>query len=68
MQMIIGQNEFPVSQMGPDFIILCDAPPALPASAAEIIMAVDGEPSRFPVFLPQGLIAGERRTPIASAR
>ena len=68
MRMLVGGKELPVAQMASDFIILRDEPPALPASAAEIIMEVDGEPTRFPVFLPQGLIVGERRTPIASAR
>lgn len=68
MRMLGGGMELPVAQMASDFIILRDAPSALPVSAAEIIMEVDGEPTRFPVFLPQGLIAGERRTAIASAQ
>lgn len=68
MRMIVGGLQLPVAQMASDFIILRDAPSNLPPSNAEIIMEVDGEPTRIPVHLPEGIIAGERRARIAAAQ
>jgi hypothetical protein len=44
----------PVAQLGPDFLIL-DDPVEHPSGEAEIVLRVDENEQRWPVFLPDGL-------------
>ncbi len=50
----------PVAQLGPDFLIL-DDPVDQPSGEAEIMLRVDDDEQRWPVFLPDGL-SRDRRT------
>ena len=67
LRIIVGGAEFPVAQMTSDFIILRDSTLELPPSSGELIMEVNGEPSRFVVHLPEGVCPAKRRTPISTA-
>ena len=53
----------PIAQLGPDFLVLknpIDHPPV----EAEIDMSIDGQESRWPVCLIDGLAAGQRKSRI----
>ena len=54
----------PVGQLGPDFIILRNAPDH-PPTDAEITMSIDGDERRWNVHLPDGISATRVRTKIA---
>jgi hypothetical protein len=65
VQMELYLNGFVLSigQLGPGFILVDDAPDHPPANA-EIALSIDGDESRWTVHLPDGLVAGRRRTRI----
>jgi hypothetical protein len=67
MQLTVNGHVLPISQLGPDFLILrspIDHPPA----DAEIAVWVDGDERRWHVRLPQGLQAGRREAAISATR
>ena len=56
-----------ISHLGPDFLVVTN-PVDHPPAEAEIVMSIDGEESRWPVWLPVGLSTGQRRTNISSCQ
>jgi hypothetical protein len=52
-----------ISQLGPDFLVLRTATDHPPADA-EIALSIDGHESHWPVRLPAGISATQRRTAI----
>jgi len=50
-----------ISHLGPDFLILTN-PIDHPPAEAEILLAIDGHESRWPVRLVNGISSSERRT------
>lgn len=54
-----------VAQLGPDFVILGEAP-SVQMQRAEIVLRVDASERRWPVDLPQGLAGTDKRTPIVN--
>ena len=67
LELLVGDRQIPLVQMSRDFLISRDAI-ELPASDAEILMHVDGKPTRMPVFLPEGCSLDNPRFPIAAPR
>jgi len=67
LELLVGDRQIPLVQMSRDFLISRD-PIELPAGDAEILMHVDGKPTRMPVFLPEGCSLDNRRFPIAPPR
>jgi hypothetical protein len=63
MQLVFGGAKLSIAQLGPDFLVLREKP-AMPPGAGEIIMQVDESERRWPVRLPNGIVPGERKTPI----
>lgn len=53
-----------VAQLGPDFLTVRDAADHPPADA-EIVMSIDGEVSRWNVYLPDGISPDRPNTRIA---
>ena len=53
-----------VAQLGPDFLTVRNATEHPPAEA-EIVMSIDGEVSRWNVFLPDGISPDRAHTRIA---
>jgi hypothetical protein len=54
----------PIAQLGPEFLIL-RTPIDHPPCDAEITLSVDGDESRWSVYLPNGIQAGQRKTAIS---
>ena len=65
LRIVVGGAEFPVAKMASDFIILRDSTLELPPRRGEMIMEVNGKPSRFVVHLPEGVCSTKQRTPIS---
>ena len=64
MELRLNGHVLPIAQLGPDFLVLIhpvDHPPA----EAEIAVSIDGDESRWPVRLAEGLSAARRRASIA---
>jgi len=61
----VGGQVFKVGQLAPDFLIL-DDPLDQPPGRAEISMSVDGRERRWPVELPEGIVAGRTETRIGA--
>ena len=64
MQLNLNGHVLPIGQLGPDFIILRNAPEHRPAEA-EIVMSIDGKERRWMVNLPEGISAKNELTKIA---
>lgn len=67
MRLYVNGHEFNVAQLGPEFIIL-RVPSDQPAGAAEMSLSIDGRVERWPIYLPNGISAGEAKTRIERAR
>ena len=67
LELLVGDRQIPLVQMSREFLISRD-PVELPVSDAEILMHVDGKPTRMPVFLPEGCSLENRRFRIAPPR
>jgi hypothetical protein len=69
MQLSVNGHVFAIGQLGPDFVVLRE-PTNCPPSAGEITVTIDGEIRRWPVQLPDGILADLPRTrttlPVAS--
>jgi hypothetical protein len=64
----LGEQDMPLAQMGPDFIILKQAlNRSLPAASGSISLKIDEREKTFPVTFPQGIPAGQRRVALAEA-
>lgn len=59
MELRAGDVCVPVAQLAHDFAILAE-PVDLPPGEAEILLTVDGQTTRLPVFLPNGARSGCR--------
>lgn len=64
MRLYLNGSVHVIAQLGPDFMIMADAP-TYPAAAAEISVTIDGDETRWPIRLPQGIDPHTPRTPIA---
>ncbi len=67
MELRLNGQVLPIAQLGPDFLILTelfDHPPA----EAEIMLAIDGQESRWAVRLVRGIATRERLTRIHRGR
>jgi hypothetical protein len=64
IHLIVNGASLPVAQLGPDFFTLRE-PAELPPTEAEIVMSIDGEVSRWTVYLPNGVRPNDARTKIA---
>lgn len=58
---------FSVAQLGPGFVVLRDAIDH-PPSIAEIRMSIDGDETRWPVQLVDGIATDSRKTRIGASR
>jgi hypothetical protein len=61
MQLSANGHSFPISHLGPEFVILKN-PVDLPPTEAEITLSIDGRVRRWLVHLPEGIAAGRQRT------
>ena len=66
MYVLAGAQEFPVAQIGPDFVVL-ESPLDLSPTHAELVVEIDHSEKRRTVFLPRGIHATDCETPIAFA-
>ncbi len=64
MELRLDGQVLPIAQLGPDFLILTE-PFDHPPADAEIVLGIDGQESRWPIRLAEGISAGRRKTPIA---
>jgi hypothetical protein len=64
MHLSVNGHTVQIGQLGPDFIILDDAPDLSP-SQGEITMSIDGRVRRWHVALPDGVSASRVKTRIA---
>jgi hypothetical protein len=64
MQLRVNGRIFSIGQLGPDFIML-DDPADHPPAEAEIAVSIDGRLRRWPVYLPDGIAAGQAETRIS---
>ena len=60
MYLILNGRQFDLGQMGPQHCIVRD-PAKTPPSSGVIVLTVDGNETRLPVFLPNGISASSRR-------
>lgn len=67
MQLLVNGLVLPISQMGPDFLLI-DAPIKLEPATATIVMQVDASERRWNVYLPDGMSAENERVRIAAIR
>jgi len=65
MHLLVSGRSLPVTQMGPDFLLLA-APADHPPADASVILQVDQTERRWNVRLPQGISAGTKRVTIAA--
>ncbi len=67
MHLSVNGHIFSIGQLGPDFLLL-DDPNDHPPTTAEITLSIDGRERRWQVFLPDGIVARQAETRIASCR
>ncbi len=60
MELRAGEKRVPLAQLAPDFAIPAE-PVDLPPCEAEILLTVDGQTTRMPVFLRDGAQTDRRR-------
>jgi hypothetical protein len=60
----LNGSVFPVAQLGPDFVVLRN-PFDHPPSEAEIALSIDGQVSRWPIHLIDGIATAQRKTRIS---
>jgi hypothetical protein len=63
IQLLVDGRVLSVAQLGPDFLVL-RSPAAHPACDGEILLRIDGQESRWPVHLADGVRPAERKTRI----
>jgi hypothetical protein len=64
MALCVNGEVLPISQLGPDFLIL-KSPTEHGPTRAEIIMSIDGQEKRWRVHLVEGIAPTTRKTKIA---
>lgn len=67
MRLYVEGHELEIAQLGPDFLVL-KTPIDLGAADAEIHMTIDDVENRWPVYLPEGLSAGNAVAKLAGRR
>ena len=67
MQLTVNGHILPISQLGPDFLILKNVINHPPAQA-EIAVWVDGHERRWTIWLADGIKTGQRETEISRCR
>jgi len=65
MQLLVNGFALPVSQMGPDFVLV-NTPVNHAPAAATVVMQVDESERRWNVQLPKGISAENKRVQIAA--
>jgi len=65
MHLLVSGRRLPVTQMGPDFLLV-ESPADHPPTAASVVLQVDQNERRWNVLLPQGISAGTKRVAIAA--
>ncbi len=65
VNMLVNGIALPISQMGPDFVLV-DVPVDHEAATATIVMPVDESERRWNVHLPDGISAENKRVRIAA--
>jgi hypothetical protein len=63
MQLLLSGTSLSIAQLAPDFIIL-DQSAEHPPTEGEILLHIDGNESRWRVFLPEGIQRGQEKTPM----
>jgi hypothetical protein len=61
MRLYVNGIIFDIGQLGPDFLILRNAPD-LPPAEGEIMLSINGHVRRWLVQLPDGITAGKAET------
>ncbi len=64
MHLKIAGHVFSIGQLGPDFLLL-DNPIDHPSAVGTITLRIDGREKSWPVYLPDGIVAGQAETRIA---
>ena len=67
IQLLLNGGSIPVSQLGPDFLLLKD-PFDYPPGNASLILQVDQSERRWPICLPEGISAASSRVSIRKQR
>lgn len=65
MELCINGHVLPISQLGPNFLVLKNPIDHPPVDVAEISMSIDGREDRWHVRLSEGIKAGQRKTAIS---
>ena len=63
IRLAVNGHEYSVAQLGPGFVVLRD-PTAHPPGSAEVRLSIDGDETRWPVELVEGIVDGQRKTRI----
>jgi hypothetical protein len=66
MRLLVNGLSLPVTQMGPDFVLV-DAPVDHPPAIASVVLQVDQSERRWNVRLPGGISADKKRVEIAAS-
>ena len=64
MHLTLNGHVLTIAQLGPDFLIL-DGPVNHPPAQAEVTVSIDGDETRWPVYLTDGITSEQGKTPIA---
>jgi hypothetical protein len=67
MELRLNGHVLPIAQLGRDFLIL-KSPIDHPPAEAEISLSIDGDESRWPIQLDEGLSALRQRARISRSR
>ncbi len=65
MRLLVNGLSLPVTQLGPDFLLV-DAPVEHPPADARVILQVDQSERSWGVRLPKGISGSTKRVPIAA--
>jgi hypothetical protein len=66
MRLLVNGLSLPITQMGPDFLLVED-PVDHPPAIASVVLQVDGSERRWSVRLPEGISAQKRKVEIAAS-
>ncbi len=66
MKIAVNGHRYRVGQLGPDFIILNEEPLPCGPGIAEMFLSIDGQEETWAVYLPGGLSAAWKETPISA--
>ncbi len=65
MRLLVNGLSLPVTQMGPDFLLV-ESPVNHPPAVASVVLQVDQIERRWNVHLPNGISASQKRVEIAT--